>query len=90
MHISFMLPVIEYASIVWDGCSEQDSHTLQKIQKETARLVTGLIRYVSLENMYKEMWIGNSITKKASPIIQVQSKYWHGAFLPRISNSSFG
>ena len=53
MHISYMLPVIEYASIVWDGCSEQDSHTLQKIQNEAAQLFTGLTRYVSLENMYK-------------------------------------
>ena len=34
MYMSYMLSVIEYASIVWDGCSEQDSQTLQKIQNE--------------------------------------------------------
>ena len=40
--------------MVWDGCSEQDSQTLQKIQNEAARLVTGFTRSVSLENLYKE------------------------------------
>ena len=54
MYMSFLLPVVEYASVVWDGCSEQDSQTLQKIQNEAARLVTGLIRSVSLENLFKE------------------------------------
>ena len=39
--------------MVWDGCSEQDSQTLQKIQNEAARLVTGLTRSVLLENLYK-------------------------------------
>ena len=30
--MSFLLPVVEYASVVWDVCSEQDSQILQKIQ----------------------------------------------------------
>ena len=32
MYMSNLLPVVEYVSVVWDGCSEQDSQTLQKIQ----------------------------------------------------------
>ena len=52
--MSFLLPVVEYASVVWDGCSEQDSQTLQIIQNEATRLVTGLTRSVSLENLFKE------------------------------------
>ena len=51
MYMSYMLPVVEYASIVWNGCSEQDSQTLQKIQNEAAQVVTGLTRYVSLEKL---------------------------------------
>ena len=54
MYMSYLLPVVEYASVVWDGCSEGDSQTLQKIQNEAAGLVTGLTRSVSLENLYKE------------------------------------
>ena len=52
--MSYMLIVIEFESIVWNRCSEQDSQTLQKIQNEAAWLVTGLTRSVSLENLYKE------------------------------------
>ena len=54
MYVSYMLPVVEYASVVWDGCSEQDSEILQKIQNEAACLVTRLTRSVSLDNLYKE------------------------------------
>ena len=43
MYMSYMLPVpvVEYSSVVWDGCSEQDSQTLQKIQNEAAVLLLG-------------------------------------------------
>ena len=54
MYMSYMLPILEYASLVWDGCSEQDSVTLQKVQNVAARLVTGLTRSVTLENLFKE------------------------------------
>ena len=53
MYMSYMLPVVEYASVVWDGCSEQDSQSLQRIQSEAARMVTGLTRSVLWENLYK-------------------------------------
>ena len=53
IHMSYMLSVVEYASVVWGGCSEQDSQTLQKIQIEAVRIVTGLTRSVSLDNLYK-------------------------------------
>ena len=53
MYMSYMLPILEYASVVWDGCSKQDSVTLQKVQNEAARLVTGLTRSVLLENLFK-------------------------------------
>ena len=65
MYMSYLLPVVAYASVVWDGCSERDSQTLQKIQNEAARLVTGLTRSVSLENLYKECgWLRRYIFQK--------------------------
>ena len=36
MYMPYMLPTVEYASVVWDGCSEQDSVTLQKVQHEAS------------------------------------------------------
>ena len=64
MYMSYLLPVVEYALVVWDGCSEL-SQTLQKIQNEAARLVTGLTRSVSLKNLYKECgWLTLSQRRK--------------------------
>ena len=54
MYMSYLLPVVEYASVVLDGCSKRDSQTLQKLQNEAARLVTELMRSVSLKTPYKE------------------------------------
>ena len=47
MYMTYLSQIVEYASVVWVGCFEQDSQTLQKIQNEAARLVTGLTRSVS-------------------------------------------
>ena len=46
-----LLPIIEFASLVWDGCTQQDSNTLQKIQNEAACIVT---RSVSTVISYNE------------------------------------
>ena len=55
IQFSYVLP------IVWDGCSSQDSNALKKLQNETARIVTGLTRSVSLENLYRECgWLSLS------------------------------
>ena len=58
IYISYVLPILEYSAIVWDNCTIQNSNTLEKLQNEAARLVTGLTRSVSLENLYKECgWV---------------------------------
>ena len=54
IYVSYLLPVLEYASIVWDGCAAHNSDILDKIQNEAARIVTGLTRSVSLNKLYKE------------------------------------
>ncbi|MCG7882866.1 MAG: hypothetical protein JAY96_14895 [Candidatus Thiodiazotropha endolucinida] len=54
IYSSYVLPILEYSSIVWDGCSTYDKQALEKLQNEAARIVTGLTRSVSLENLYRE------------------------------------
>ena len=55
MYMSYLLPIAEYASVLWDGCTGQDSVTQQKIQNEATRLVTGLMRSVSLKTCTKSV-----------------------------------
>ena len=93
MYMSYMLPAIEHASIVWDGCSEQDSQTLQKIQDEAVRFVTGLTRSVSLENLYKECGWATLSQRRHQHIHKLSFMYnvnTDGAFLHTRFNSSFG
>ena len=54
IYLSYIAPILEYSSIVWNGCSESCSCSLQKLQNEAARIVTGLTRSVSLENLFRE------------------------------------
>ena len=42
IYISYVLPVLEYSSVVWDGCSDYNTNTLEKIQHEAAHIITGL------------------------------------------------
>ena len=53
-YISYIRPLLEYSSILWDGCSEQDKAALDRLQNEAARIVTGPTRSTSIANLYKE------------------------------------
>ena len=55
MHVSYVRPLLEYSSIVWDGCSDQDKNALERLQNEAARIVvTGLTKSTSIPNLYQE------------------------------------
>ena len=54
IYFSYLLPTLEYASSVWDGCTAQNADILNKVQNEAARIVTGLTRSVSLDKLFKE------------------------------------
>ena len=54
IYISYVRPIFEYSSIVWDNCTVEQANSLEKMQNEAARIVTGLTRSVSLENLYNE------------------------------------
>ena len=54
IYLSYVRPILEYSCIVWDGCTEQCSEKLEKLQNEAARIVTGLTKSVSLAKLYQE------------------------------------
>ena len=57
IYLCYVLPILEYSSVVWDGCSSQDSNALEKLQNEAARIVTGLTRSVLLRKFVQGMWM---------------------------------
>ena len=54
LYISFVRPTLEYASIVWDNCTQYEINAIERIQMEAARIVTGASRLVSLLLLSKE------------------------------------
>ena len=83
---SYVIPVLEYSSVVWDGCSLQDSNALDKLQTEAARIVTGLTRSVSLKKLYRECeWISLAERREQQKII-FMFKTMNGFVPPYISD----
>ena len=54
IYLTFIRPLFEYASEVWDNLTLADSDRLEKFQLETARIVTGLPSYCSRTALYFE------------------------------------
>ena len=54
IYISYVRPILEYSCIVWDGCTVEQRESLEKLQNEAARIVTGLTKSVTLERLYQE------------------------------------
>ena len=54
LYIVSIRPTLEYASIVWDGCSAHDIDKLEKVQLSAARILTGLPIFASRESIYTE------------------------------------
>ena len=44
IYVSYVRPVLEYLCIVWDGCTVEQQNSLEKLQNEAARIVTGLTK----------------------------------------------
>ena len=58
IYVSFMRPILEYASVVWDGCNLYEKQNLEKLQYEAARVVTGLTKSCSIERLLREIgWV---------------------------------
>ena len=80
IYISYMRPILEYASIVWDGCNDYEKDSLEKLQYEAARVVTGLTRSVSIDKLLKEIgWLLLSERRKMQKLITVYNIYHDNA-----------
>ena len=54
IYFSFIRPLLEYADIVWNNCTQYESLCLEQIQYEAARIVTGATRLVSINSLLTE------------------------------------
>ena len=54
MYLTFIRPILEYASEVWFNCGQFNSNRLEKVQIEAARIVCGFPCYASIGSIDKE------------------------------------
>ena len=54
IYFSYIRPLFEYGSVVWDGCSETNEQALEKVQLAAARVVTGALKSTPIEKIYEE------------------------------------
>ena len=54
LYCTYIRPLLEYASEVWDGCTQTDAYRLEQVQLIAARIVTGLPVFASLNSIYAE------------------------------------
>ena len=55
IYFLFIRPLLEYADVVWDNCTQYEANELEKIQHEAARIVSGATKLVSIEKLLKEV-----------------------------------
>ena len=55
IYFTFISPILEYADVVWDNCTEQQSLSLEKIQLEAGRIVSGTTKLVRIDKLYAEI-----------------------------------
>ncbi|MES9991861.1 MAG: hypothetical protein ABW098_07900 [Candidatus Thiodiazotropha sp.] len=55
IYIAFIRPLLEYADVIWDNCTQYEKDDLEKIQVEAARIATGTTKLISHTNLYKEI-----------------------------------
>ena len=54
IYTSFISPILEYADVVWDNCTQYEINALEKMQIEATRIATGTTKLVSLDKLYRE------------------------------------
>ena len=72
--ISFVRPVIEYGDILYDSCTQEQSESIEKLQHEAVRTVTGAKFRSSPKSMYQELgWCSLESRRKTHKLIKMYS-----------------
>ena len=55
IYLTFIRPILEYADVVWDKCTNYKKQEFDKIQTEAARIVKWATKLVSLHALFDEV-----------------------------------
>ena len=69
---------LEYASVVWNNCSQYESNELEKIQNEAARIVTDATKLASLHSLYTDTGWESLASRREKHKLILYYKMQHG------------
>ena len=62
MYFAFIRPILEYADVVLDNCTQQQMNDFEKIQIEAGPIFSGATKLVALDQLYQELgWLKLSL-----------------------------
>ena len=51
---SYILPILDYADVIWDNCTERQSDAIEQLQIDALRIITGSVRGTSHISLYND------------------------------------
>ena len=57
MFKSYILPILDYADVIWDNCTERQADALEQLQIDALRVITGSVRGTSHQSLYNDTGI---------------------------------
>jgi len=82
----FIRPILEYADVVWGSLTQSKEDELEKIQLETARVICGATKLVSINNFYSETGLEPLYIRRRTHRLILFYKMYH-ALAPRYLSS---
>ena len=86
MYKSFILPIFDYADVVWDNCTRNQADILEKLQIDALRTITGTARGISKEALYQETGFVTLKTRRERHKIVMYSKFVNNLLPEHLSN----
>jgi hypothetical protein len=69
-YTTFIRPVLEYGSVVFDNCTIHESHLIEQVQRRAAVLCTGALRRTAYTNLLNELgWESREDRRKKAKLI---------------------
>lgn len=65
LYKSLVRPLMEYADVLWDGCTESESDLLEHAQYEAAKIVTGAMKGTNKHRLMQELGWEDLKTRRA-------------------------
>ena len=78
IYFSFIRPLLEYASVVWNNCTQYGSNELEKIQNGAASIVMGAMKLASFHSLYTDTGWESLTSRRENHKLMLYYKMQHG------------